>query len=410
MTTPICSRLNERLRDRDSYFRSWLFLWHHIGREDPIEIDMFNGKTASFNMTGFGGTARTLYWEAIVRGLRKEVVEQFRAVEIEARSYALGTAIQSIDECAGALISFVGTIRRAAVEKHALLCSNGDGDRLDGDAGHWEDLSDTAILRQAEAIKSGLKDLAGLARPTEASDPAPKLTSIEVGRRQMLFALIIAHETRSSSFQDLKVLNEAYNIRMPASLVASSISPWVDLGWVKRNATLDGKVAALLSREHYGDALQFIMEWLGATSLTVDVQKKEIVADVSPTQQVCLPDRWSWFTFSDAGSNAYVPGSDRLVPLNHNDPELEAITESLAHAIEAVRGDNGLERREDVLSSLKFVQAMLGRAELGLLQLRVGVPMILEEATQLAAGWGKVAVIEAVKAAVVDWVRRTFGF
>jgi len=50
LTTPICYRLNERLRERRSHFDSWLFLWHHIGAENPVEIDLFNGKTARFNL------------------------------------------------------------------------------------------------------------------------------------------------------------------------------------------------------------------------------------------------------------------------------------------------------------------------------------------------------------------------
>jgi len=360
-------------------------------------------------LVAFSGTPRDLFWEAIVRGIRKEVVDQFASIEIEARSYGLGTALQSVDQCAGALVSFVHAVRRSAVKKDALLRRGVERTSLEADHGHWEDVSDQAIYRQAEAIKAGLQELLGGTPTVGPTAEKPRLTSIEIERRKMLFALIIAHNF-TSSFQDLEAVNDVYNIGMASSLLPSSISPWVGLGWVQKNANLDGQVSALLVRDHYGDALQLIMEWLGATSLTVNVRKQEIISDIAPTGDVSLPDGWTWFSLTDDGSGDLAPGSDRMVPLNHNDPELASISESLSSAIEHVRGDNGLDRREEILHSLGVVRGLLDRAELSMLHLRVGIPMLMEDAVALAAGWGKVAVIEAVKAAVVDWVRRTFGF
>lgn len=155
--TPTASRLLARLDERRRWFHNeWFFKWHHIRNENGVQIDTFDGRQASFGDIEFSGSAMDLYWDAIVRGVRKEIVEQLAWVDTEVRAYNAATALRAIDECAGLLVSFVRSVRRTAVEKDRILRGDGINFPTERDAGHWEAVSAEEIQAQAEALKNAL--------------------------------------------------------------------------------------------------------------------------------------------------------------------------------------------------------------------------------------------------------------
>lgn len=155
--TPTASRLNARLDERRRWFQNeWFYKWHFIGKEGPVSIDSFDGRGIHFGEIEFSGSARDVYWDALVRGVRKEITEQFAWVDHEVRNYNQETALKAIDECAGQLVSFVRTIRRVAVDKDRILRGNGRKFSTNDDAGHWEGTGDGDIVSQAEALKAAL--------------------------------------------------------------------------------------------------------------------------------------------------------------------------------------------------------------------------------------------------------------
>lgn len=155
--TPTASRLQVRLDDRRRWFvNEWFFKWHFIGKDGPVSIDSFDGRGIHLGGIMFSGSARDVYWDAIVRGVRKEVDEQFAWIDAQVRNYNHDTAIKSIDECAGQLISFVRSIRREAVSKDRILRGNGIEFPSEDDAGWWDSVSERQILAQAEALKKAL--------------------------------------------------------------------------------------------------------------------------------------------------------------------------------------------------------------------------------------------------------------
>src|SRR3546814_450007 len=119
--TPIATRLADRLRDRRSFYSDWLAQWHGTKSQDGARIDLFNGREAAIAGFEFSGSSRTIFWDAIVRGVRKDVIEQLAIVEQEARSYGRSTALDSIDQSVGALVGFVRVIRRLATKKDSVL-------------------------------------------------------------------------------------------------------------------------------------------------------------------------------------------------------------------------------------------------------------------------------------------------
>ena len=155
--TPTASRLKARLDERRRWFvNEWFFKWHFIGKDGPVTIDSFDGRGIHYGGIAFSGTARHVYWDAIVRGVRKEIVEQFAWVDQEVRNYNRETGLKAIDECAGQLASFVRVIRREAVKKDRILRGDGINHPTEDDGGWWDGTSDREIVSQAEALKSAL--------------------------------------------------------------------------------------------------------------------------------------------------------------------------------------------------------------------------------------------------------------
>ena len=155
--TPTCTRLKARLDDRRRWFSDeWFFKWHFIGNDGPVTIDSFDGRGIHYGGIKFSSTARDVYWDAIVRGVRKEITEQFAWIDQEVRQYNRETALQAIDECAGQLVSFVRAIRNKAAKKDSILRGNGITFPPVDDAGNWDGTADIDIVSQAEALKSAL--------------------------------------------------------------------------------------------------------------------------------------------------------------------------------------------------------------------------------------------------------------
>ncbi len=160
--TPTATRLKDRLDERRRWFHNeWFFKWHHIGGDQPVAIDTFDGRSAHYSGVGFGGSPRQIYWDAVVRGVRKEINDQFAWVGAEVRNYTHETTFRAIDESAGQLASFARAIRRAAVEKDRILRGNGTTFPAENDAGHWEGTSPEEIQAQANALKASLPFGAG---------------------------------------------------------------------------------------------------------------------------------------------------------------------------------------------------------------------------------------------------------
>lgn len=136
----------------------------------PVEIDTFDGgsiKTCGF---AYSGSLRDLFWDTLVRGVRKEIVDQFAWVDSDVRNYNRDTALRAIDECAGQLISFVQQVRRAAVKKDRILRGDGTNFPPENDAGYWDGTSGPEIQAQADALKIALPNAA-------VTPPSPPLTA-----------------------------------------------------------------------------------------------------------------------------------------------------------------------------------------------------------------------------------------
>lgn len=169
--TPTATRLQQRLGDRQAWFNNeWFFKWHHIGGDRPVEIDLFDGRATTLAGIAFWGSPRDVYWDAISRGLRKEVLNHFQWVEEVAKGYERSVAIQAISECGDLLTRFAAAIRHEAVEKDRIL--RGDGVRFPPaeDKGQWTGTTDEDIRDQAAALTAALF-------PSDAASAPPAVTA-----------------------------------------------------------------------------------------------------------------------------------------------------------------------------------------------------------------------------------------
>lgn len=175
--TPVATRLKLRLDDRARWFRNeWFLKWHYIGGQPAVHIDMFDGRQAHYAGIAFSGSSRDVYWDAVRRGVRREIVEQLAWVEEAVATYAPTAARSAIDECAGLIVSFARGIRRLAVEKDRILRGDGINFSEPHDEGHWRGATDADIIQQAGAIKAVLAPDTAASSPT-AAEREPPMTS-----------------------------------------------------------------------------------------------------------------------------------------------------------------------------------------------------------------------------------------
>src|SRR3989344_1081785 len=406
--TPIATRLADRLRDRRSFYSDWLAQWQETKSQPGAKIDLFNGREAAIAGFEFSGSSRDIFWDAIVRGVRKDVIAEFAIVEQEARSYGRRTALDSIDQSVGALVGFVRVVRRLATKKDSVLRGDGFNFPPESDEGHWEDLTDQAIARMGDALKSALIEQFENreAMPPNASAGAAKLTRPDIAQRQILFALLVENRIRPSALHDLRELASEHSIAIDPAWIDSSLSPWMNLDWFTTSRPLKGHMRAALKPTHYVDALRVVMDWIGANELMIDGKKEEVVADIPPHADIPLRAGWKWMSFGPEVPPVGQEDERRLVLLDGKDSELAGIRQNLQQVVERVRGDNELENREAVLASLSQANNLLSRSQLAYLQLKVGVIMALDDAVSMAANWPHKMLLETIRASVANLVRR----
>lgn len=103
-----------------------------------------------------------------------------------------------------------------------------------------------------------------------------------------------------------------------------------------------------------------------------------------------------------------VPAADRIVPLDHNDPNYRKIEDGLAEIREALRGQNDLDvsdaERDRLIASVSAAQNLWASAELKLIQVKVGVLMAVEDAqkalTKTARAVAGALIVDMIKAFV----------
>lgn len=112
--------------------------------------------------------------------------------------------------------------------------------------------------------------------------------------------------------------------------------------------------------------------------------------------------------FSDG--TGYANASDRMVRFDHNDPDYRRIANDLDEAIESLRTTNEhIEDRDSALQALQYARDLWKRSELPLMQAKVGILMVLDDAIGLVKKAAIVVTIEVLKTSIVEFIRRNMS-
>ena len=108
-----------------------------------------------------------------------------------------------------------------------------------------------------------------------------------------------------------------------------------------------------------------------------------------------------------------IPASDRIVSLNHNDPDYISIRRELSAIAEAARGINDTdisdEQRDRINKGLAAASELWEATELKLIQVKIGVVMAIEDAKPIFKETARLLAIDALIAAIKAFIKATTG-
>lgn len=242
------------------------------------------------------------------------------------------------------------------------------------------------------------------------------MNEVEKAEHSALFALFLEHHTNPNSYIDLDDLYRDYHLKFPKEWLQSSLSEWADAGWVDVAQSHDS-TSAILNSNRYNAVLKRLLDWLGATTLTVRAKGEEIYSDLSPSNDIPMREGWKWLTYASgpdlAEAAARAPASDRIVPLNHNQPNYLLVENGIRELSEAIRSVNDLpvspEERDRILAALSGAAALWNAAQLKIIQIKVGVLMAIEDAGRVLSATVKAVAVAVFVDAIKSIVKNHVG-
>jgi hypothetical protein len=105
-----------------------------------------------------------------------------------------------------------------------------------------------------------------------------------------------------------------------------------------------------------------------------------------------------------------LPASDRMVPLNHNSLEYQAVAAELRVLREALHGDNSpSDERSRLTASVDSAITLWDSMALKLIQIRVGIIMTIQDASEYLKHLGKAVQSELILDAIKKLVKNAIG-
>ncbi len=139
------------------------------------------------------------------------------------------------------------------------------------------------------------------------------MTDLEKAEQQALFILFLESQIGTSGYRPLKDLNSDYHAAIPEHLLEPAFMIWVNKGWAKKYSA-GTPLSVKMRKASFGDAYKMVLEHLGAKSLKVQSDTREIFSDQSPANDTPMKEGWKWFTFEqeEAADSTQDIGLDTL--------------------------------------------------------------------------------------------------
>lgn len=121
------------------------------------------------------------------------------------------------------------------------------------------------------------------------------MNSVSRLRAQMQIALVTEAFRRSSNIPELTNLAAEYSINGEPEIINSSIKSWENKGYLIVSRTLDGYVCACLRQDCVTEALEEVLDLIGANTFKVDWNKEEISTDADNVDLIAAREGWKLF-------------------------------------------------------------------------------------------------------------------
>jgi hypothetical protein len=139
------------------------------------------------------------------------------------------------------------------------------------------------------------------------------VTDLDVAERKALFMLFTESRIDPNAAEAAGRLNSEYHSGIPHHLLEPAFQKWVNEGWAK--ADRSGPAPRFrLRRDRFAEAYRRILELFNASSITVYPDTREIVSDISPTNDFPIREGWKWLTYQ----SEEPPESSKLYGHNQN--------------------------------------------------------------------------------------------
>ena len=145
------------------------------------------------------------------------------------------------------------------------------------------------------------------------------MIDIELAEYKLLTMLYFEHKLNYNKLILMKPALQRYNVKIADDLLPMALNSWKDREWIQVYRGEDG-LAAKIMPSKAGEVYKAVLSFLGATSLTINVQLMEIMSDANPTDETPMLEGWKWLTFESNASAKNIPPSvaHTAQPVIHN--------------------------------------------------------------------------------------------
>nr|WP_315456202.1 hypothetical protein [uncultured Sphingorhabdus sp.] len=191
------------------------------------------------------------------------------------------------------------------------------------------------------------------------------------------------------------------------SNVAANVGEIISKFLVPRDDYFEGEIVEYLTHQGWARTPGGSLDSTAPMMITTS---GKIYAEALIAEGVEVLDLIDWVDDQDVQNltKLQVPAADRIVPLNHNEPEYLEINEKLGELATAVLGDNELnpEEKSRISGGLAAAKAVWNGLEIKAIQYKVGVLMAVEDVKPVAKAKFYELLVDALIALVRAFAKR----
>jgi hypothetical protein len=121
------------------------------------------------------------------------------------------------------------------------------------------------------------------------------VTDLDSAERKALFILFLQSQI-GEAYETAAELNSEYHSQIPRHLLEPAFQSWVNYGLAKADRS-GGAPKFRLRRDKFAEAYRRVLELYEASAISIYPDTREILSDVSPTNDFPMKDGWKWLTY-----------------------------------------------------------------------------------------------------------------